>query len=420
MNSTMNSRIAGLLLVSVIICVGCTPGVKIRKNPDDTDTGVRYYRPKPYLVVKPSQAEKVSLEIEYLPDFSEEYSVNVRPGLGQANVSLSLENGWNLTQVNQDLDTKLDENLNAIANVLTQAASSAKGATDTSWECKADGVPIGYYEAVIGKDNCGKKRHFGWRYIGFAPYNSCPTNMFGSDCAGCQDDMGAVFGLIVKGSTIHFQKLSEMPNSPHSSATKQNIDDKVAEEPPAAEKPKKSKKQPKKKNRKPEAKTEEIDIEPVAQTRAQTLENVDSTQISTESTISERPTQVTSPSDVIEPAKTIDKTIQTPAEQLLDDEYTTMSVDEALRQFGITIDESELNILEPNDEKIVKVEISMTEREIALVRENIPNLEESLAGMIYASTKDIFDEDELKVEAELVLKKAPIKVAEASKKTNTK
>ena len=32
-------------------------------------------------------------------------------------------------------------------------------------------------ESVINPDATGKKRMWGWRYVGFAPFNSCPTDI---------------------------------------------------------------------------------------------------------------------------------------------------------------------------------------------------------------------------------------------------
>ena len=66
-------------------------------NPDDGDTGVRFYRPKPYLLVTPADptGRLVNMKLEYLPDFNEEYSAHVK---GKA--SVALKDGWNLVGVN--------------------------------------------------------------------------------------------------------------------------------------------------------------------------------------------------------------------------------------------------------------------------------------------------------------------------------
>ncbi len=219
-----------LILVAPLLLCGCNPGIKVRKNPADCDTGIRYYRPKPYLVVKPSglsivagkvtttrpSDEFVELSLEYLPDFAEEYAINVRPGLGSANVQITLDQGWNLTQINQELDSQFDENIQAVADLVRAGGSLIPSAVKgpevgvprtQKWVVQATNVPIGYYEAVIGMDQ-GKKRHYGWRYVGFAPFNSCPTDMCGYETAHCNDYNAAIFGLVFECGVMQFKPLN--------------------------------------------------------------------------------------------------------------------------------------------------------------------------------------------------------------------
>src|SRR5262245_40595565 len=105
-----------------VCLLGCTT-VVVHKNPKDCDRGIRYWRPKPYLFIgpagSPDQANpkapdppsdekknpaavaptaampakangepaaenlfmKVAMEIKYLPDYNEEYSIRLKPGL---------------------------------------------------------------------------------------------------------------------------------------------------------------------------------------------------------------------------------------------------------------------------------------------------------------------------------------------------
>ena len=201
------------------------------------DTGIRYYRPKPYLLVEPAESEVtntgaktitktpsdefVKVSLEYLPDFSEEYSIDVRPGLGTANVSVKLEQGWNLTSINQELDSQFDENVKAIAElagaaakfVPTSALDGAPAASKKRWVVAATNVPIGYYESVISNDSCGKKRLFGWRYVGFMPYAACPTEVCGVDQIACQDVNAPLFGLVFRNGVMTFQELMTLKDS---------------------------------------------------------------------------------------------------------------------------------------------------------------------------------------------------------------
>jgi hypothetical protein len=223
-------------LICLPVLVGCTPRVLVRHNPGPQDTGIRYYRPKPYLKVEPAGVretegrtttvtpsdEYVSISLEYLPDFSEEYSIDVRPGLGVAEVSIALEDGWNLTAINQTLDSQTDENIEAIAELAKAAtefvpSSSAEAAPPGSskrFVVEATNVPIGYYESVISEDGCGRKRLYGWRYVGFLPFAACPTEMCGSQHLACSAVPSDLFGLVFRNGAMVFQRLDRIDPVP--------------------------------------------------------------------------------------------------------------------------------------------------------------------------------------------------------------
>lgn len=214
-----------LLAAILVLDTGCTPRVRVRRDPGHRDRGVRYYRPKPYLLVTPAgEGEKTSdrfvqLKLEYLPDFSEEYSISVTPGLGTAEVDFTLEDGWRLTSLNQKLDSQFDENVGAIADLVGAVGDIASPTGDPGegqpikathqWVVAATNVPIGYYESVVNRDACGKKRLYGWRYVGFAPFNSCPTDMCGRRVAACEGDAaGPIFGLVFEAGAMTFKELA--------------------------------------------------------------------------------------------------------------------------------------------------------------------------------------------------------------------
>ena len=209
--------------------IGCTPRTIVRKNPIASDQGVRYYRPKPYLLVTPVEqivaGQKdtsqpgpnfVQIQLQYLPDFSEEYSITVKSGLGTNNTSITLEDGWNLTAIGQDLDSQFDENVRAVADLVDTAGSlvaaagvaKANGGTAEATVASSN-VPIGYYESVIGRDSRGCKQLFGWRYIGFAPIQGCPLITHGSECQTCETL--PLFGLVFRDGKMVFVPLEEVP-----------------------------------------------------------------------------------------------------------------------------------------------------------------------------------------------------------------
>ena len=83
--------------------------------------------------------------------------------------------------------------------------SNAAGATHQFY-VRASNVPIGYYESVIGDDSCpGKKQLYGFRYVGFIPFGSCPINPTGSTTAGCADGSMPLFGLVFARGVMTFK-----------------------------------------------------------------------------------------------------------------------------------------------------------------------------------------------------------------------
>jgi len=217
------------LLGVLMLASGCGPGVYVRQNPGEHNRGVRFYRPKPYLFLSPATAKTiketedaltttftspsyqyVDINLQYLPDFSEEYSISVRPGLGVANVGFKLENGWNLTEISQELDSQFDENLTAAAEVLKAGASLAGGAPAALGaiqpvRVRMTNVPLGYYESIISRGPDGRKRLYGWRYVGFAPFNACPVEAGGVEFACCNDGSLDVYGLVFEKTELDEQ-----------------------------------------------------------------------------------------------------------------------------------------------------------------------------------------------------------------------
>ncbi len=231
-------RIPLLITLLMLLNIGCHPGVRVKKNPTAADTGIRYYRPKPYLLLKPGGASRttgtgvraitnleisdqtVEISLEYLPDFAEEYSLNVRSGLGVANVSITLEDGWNLTAINQELDSKFADNVKALADLADSATGfiptsadetpEGSGKVQQKWVVQATNVPLGYYEAVINEDECGKRRLSGWRYVGFAPFNGGAIVPCGQSGIGSSCDVFEVYGLGFRNGVMVFSSLEEL------------------------------------------------------------------------------------------------------------------------------------------------------------------------------------------------------------------
>ncbi|WP_157605443.1 hypothetical protein [Schlesneria paludicola] len=248
------------LLYIIVLSLGCTQ-VLVRKDPSLKDKGIRYWRPKPYLFIGPAGSEpqasakpgdqskggnnetklvqdpdkptitevsnftKVSMTIRYMPDYNEEYSIRMTPGLGIGKLDIVLQDGWNLTTVGIQQDQQTAAILNSVAGLIsavhggspaaskdTKNASfngdSSGGGVEQIFDASRD-VPLGFYEPIIATDQCGRKSLFGWRYVGFMPYAGCPVEpCIGTPTVSC--DPHELWGIFATKDALRFQRLSEM------------------------------------------------------------------------------------------------------------------------------------------------------------------------------------------------------------------
>jgi hypothetical protein len=147
------------------------------------------------------------MTLQYLPDFSEEYSIRVRAGLGSNQTNIALKDGWNLTQIDQKLDSQFDETIKAVADLVGKlpipTAAQPRAAGVPKIVVRATNVPLGFYEAVVGCGADGKKRLCGWRYVGFHPFASCP----GLPCAAglMAGDPLPIYALVFQRGAMTFQ-----------------------------------------------------------------------------------------------------------------------------------------------------------------------------------------------------------------------
>jgi hypothetical protein len=278
-----SQRKAVFALCAALMFAGCTR-VVVKKDPGYDDKGFRYYRPKPYLFITPGTSggggggastfsiqqgkpleiktsrtgnaaeivqtgyqlsdtdadvtdgdtfqalpapgppnapQKISIDLVYMPDFAEEYSVELKPGLGIGELSMKLEDGWKLTSVGIKTDQQVDEIIGSVAELVEAGSglvspasrdAAAKGHQSTA--IYATNVPFGFYEAVIACDPCGRKQLYGWRYVGFMPFQSCPTQPCGMQTVGCETDVGTIFGLVWVDGILQFAEIGAIPREP--------------------------------------------------------------------------------------------------------------------------------------------------------------------------------------------------------------
>ena len=160
---------------------------------------------------------KVSIQLTYLPDFGEEYAIQLKPWLGIGELNIKLDNGWNLTSVGIKTDQQTDEFIKSTADLISSVGDAAgnisslgKERGKPSLSILATNIPFGFYEAVIATDPYGKKQLYGWRYIGFMPFQACPVSTGGIEHACCYDN--AIYGLVFGADGVmQFRQLGLIP-----------------------------------------------------------------------------------------------------------------------------------------------------------------------------------------------------------------
>ncbi len=203
----------GLLTILVPLLLAACASTTVKSNPGKHDKGIRYYRPKPYLVITQAKDQPdryVDIKLEYHPDFTEEYSIHVHTGIGKNKTSVKLDNGWNLTSIDIDVDSEIPENIKAISDLVGSVGGLVKktvGEPSTTIRVAANNVPYGYYESVISRGPDGKKHLYGWRYVGFGPFSACPVITNGLECADCHST--PLYALVMCAGVMTFVPLHQ-------------------------------------------------------------------------------------------------------------------------------------------------------------------------------------------------------------------
>ena len=108
--------------LSLFLFSGCA-GVKLYTDPSfskDKETGLKFYYPKPYLLVERNGAKDVPLKttLLFLPDLSNPVYVKMIRGMGSNEFSIALANGA-LSTYGLKTDTKVPETIGAVGGLLT-------------------------------------------------------------------------------------------------------------------------------------------------------------------------------------------------------------------------------------------------------------------------------------------------------------
>ncbi len=137
-----------VLVCALVLMAGLGACATVTVTPvtkeDRKTPGVRYYESEPYFLVA-----KDTIQLVWLPNYNLGYAVKTTPGLGKADGSVKLADGWRITEVGAIVDTKIPETISAVADLLKAAGVSAltKGVPP-----KAIALEPGLYRLKFNKD----------------------------------------------------------------------------------------------------------------------------------------------------------------------------------------------------------------------------------------------------------------------------
>lgn len=165
--------LGSMVIASAVVLCGCAGVSVTHVPPGDVSPGVHFTRSRPYLLIskqikagsgkttleETNTSEKAPATIEYsssivyLPDPSQEYTVTLQSGLGSANGSVKLADGWMLTEFGATADSKT-------TNLVSTAATLA--GTVITAAAKAAAPAEGLYLIVIAPDGTVKLKKQSW------------------------------------------------------------------------------------------------------------------------------------------------------------------------------------------------------------------------------------------------------------------
>lgn len=124
--------VLAVLAVAVIMITGCAT-VKVYSDAElTTETGLRYYTLKPYLLVEymTSKDNTVKTSVVFLPDLSAPQYIKVKPGIGSSELKMTFINST-LESYGVATDSQLPESMAAFADILSKSAYAAQNFSDS-------------------------------------------------------------------------------------------------------------------------------------------------------------------------------------------------------------------------------------------------------------------------------------------------
>jgi len=146
-------HVLAVLAVASILFTGCAT-VKIYSDAGlTTETGLRYYTLRPYLLVE-YMAEKdntVKTSVVFLPDLSSPQFIKLKPGIGSSELKMTFSNST-LESYGVAPDSQLPPSMAAFADILSKSAYAAQtfsGARPDKAPDQQNSIPFRLFEIVF-------------------------------------------------------------------------------------------------------------------------------------------------------------------------------------------------------------------------------------------------------------------------------
>jgi hypothetical protein len=131
----MSQATRGVAIALVAIAATGCSGLEIYSNAElkGEQTGIKFYTPKPYLVVGRTPGDKtVEVKVVHLPDLENPRYAKLRSGIGFTKYTFTVNESGTLQTVNQETDMKLPETLSNLATLVKAfERKEAPGEKDT-------------------------------------------------------------------------------------------------------------------------------------------------------------------------------------------------------------------------------------------------------------------------------------------------
>jgi hypothetical protein len=119
----MHARPLLRVLLPLALSLACSHVSITRLSPEHPyESGLRFHRPWPYLLVTADRNDVAQAQILYLPDLSEEYVIEPKVRLGSVDVKVTLADGWQLTSLGASADPQIAETLDAVSGLIGAAS----------------------------------------------------------------------------------------------------------------------------------------------------------------------------------------------------------------------------------------------------------------------------------------------------------